>query len=184
MAAYEPDSVDIDAGGPNLWYLWVVLGAISMVLGIWLILSPNAAAYTLAILLAIGLFFNGIGELAWAGDRPRPWVGYALGAVFILAAIAVIVRPNVGLKALALVVGIALLIVGVFQFAAAIVDREAIAHWGLLAFLGAVTFIAGFLALVWPKVTIFVLALILGIRLTLFGLTQIVIGMNMRRLTP
>jgi uncharacterized membrane protein HdeD (DUF308 family) len=183
VAAYETDSVDIDVPGPNLWWLWVVLGVLSTILGIWLIFSPNAAAYTLAILLAIGLFFNGIGDLVWARDRPRPWVGYVLGALFILGGIVVLARPNVGLKALALVVGIVLIIVGVFQFAAAIVDRDALVHWGWLALLGALTFVAGFLALVWPRVTVFVLALILGIRLTLFGLTQIVIGVNMRKLS-
>ncbi len=183
MATYENDAVDIDSPMPNLWIVWVVLGVLSTILGVWLIFSPNAAAYTLAILLAIGLFFNGIGELVWARDRPRPWVGYLVGAAFIIGGVAVLVRPNVGLRALAIVAGIALLVVGLFQFAAAVVDRDAIRHWVFLAFLGALTFVAGFLALVWPGVTVFVLALILGIRLTIFGLTQVYVGMTLRKLS-
>jgi uncharacterized membrane protein HdeD (DUF308 family) len=182
MAVYESETVEAQVPG-WFWILWVILGAISAVLGVWLIFSPHAAAYTLAILLAIGLFFNGVGELAFARDRPRPWLGYLLGLLFLAASLAIVVNPDIGLKALALVVGIALLVVGLFQFAAAIVDRHEIVHWVLLAVLGAITFVAGFLALVWPKVTVLVLALILGIRLTLFGVTQIVIGVNLRRLT-
>lgn len=182
MASYETESAELEVPG-GLWILWIILGVISTILGVWLIFSPNAAAYTLAILLAVGLFFNGIGELAFARDRPRPWLGYAVGAVFVLGALTVVVNPNIGLKALAVLMGISLLVVGLFQFAAAVVDRDAIAHWVFLAFLGALTFVAGFLALVWPRVTIFVLALILGIRLTLFGLTQIIIGANLRKLT-
>ena len=181
MASYESES--LEAGVPKgFWIVWVVLGVISAILGVWLMFSPHAAAYTLAILLAIGLFFNGIGELAFARDRPHPWMGYGLGALFIAAALAVVLNPDIGLRALAVVVGIALLVVGLFQAAAAVVERDELRHWVLLVVLGAITFVAGFLALVWPKATIFVLALILGIRLTLFGLTQIVIGVNLRKL--
>jgi uncharacterized membrane protein HdeD (DUF308 family) len=182
MASYETESVEVQVPG-GLWIVWVVLGFISTVLGIWLIFNNDAARYTLAIVLAIGLFFSGIGEIAFARDRPRPWVGYAVGAVFVLAAIAVVINPDIGLSALALVVGISLLVVGIFQFAAAIMDRDSIRHWAFLAFLGAVTFVAGFLALVWPSATVAVLALIIGIRLTMYGLTQIVLGVNLRKLT-
>ncbi len=182
MASYGSES-ELEVGIPKwFWILWVVLGVISAILGIWLIFSPHAAAYTLAILLAIGLFFNGIGELAFARDRGKPWLGYVLGGLFVLAALAVIVNPDIGLKALAVVVGIVLLVVGLFQAAAAVVERDELRHWVLLLVMGAITFVAGFLALVWPKATVFVLALILGIRLTLFGVTQIVVGLDMRRL--
>lgn len=183
MSSIDPDVVDVDASGPNLWIIWLVLGVLSTAVGVWLIFSPEAAVFTLALLLAIGLFFNGLGEMAWAGDRRRPWVGYVLGALFVISGIVVVVWPDIGLRALAIVAGIALLTVGLFQAAAAVVERDELRHWGWLAALGAITFVAGFLALVWPKITVLVLALILGIRLTVFGIVQIVVALDLRKLT-
>jgi uncharacterized membrane protein HdeD (DUF308 family) len=181
----EPMDAQVDVVGvpKHAWIIWLVLGLLSAVIGTWLIFSPEVAIATLALLLAIALFFNGLSELVTAGDRFHPWVGYVLGAIFLIAGIVVLLRPGKSLWFLAVVVGIAVITTGVMQVAVAFMDRERIRHWVLLAILGVVGIVVGVLAIVWPQITIWVLALLIGIRLLIWGILQLVIAFQMRALT-
>lgn len=181
----EPMDVQVEVTGvpKHAWLIWLVMGLLSVGIGIWLIFSPEVAIATLAILLAIALFFNGLSELITAGDRSHPWIGYLLGAMFLIAGLVVLLRPGKSLWFLAVVVGIAVITTGVMQIAVAVVDREQIRHWILLAVLGVVGVVVGFLAIVWPEITVWVLALLIGIRLLIWGVIQLAIAFRMRSLT-
>lgn len=175
---------DIEVQGvpKHAWILWLVLGAFSSIIGIWLILSPEAAIGTLALLLAIALFMSGVSELVTAGDRFKPWFGYLLAAVFLIAGFVVLLRPGKSLWFLAIVVGISVVATGVGQIMLALVDRESIRHWGLLLAIGVISVAVGIMAMVWPDITIYVLALLIGIRLLIFGILQIAIAFQVRSL--
>ncbi|CAN5634238.1 DUF308 domain-containing protein [soil metagenome] len=180
--SYERSEVEVPNVPPHAWILWLVVGVLSAVVGVWLIFSPHAAIGTLALLLAIALFMNGIAELVSAGDRFKPWFGYLLAAVFLIAGFVVLLRPGKSLWFLAVVVGISIIITGLGQVLLALVDREAIKHWILLALLGVIGIVVGVLAIVWPDITVYVLALLIGIRLLVFGLVQIAIAFQVRAL--
>ena len=175
---------DIEVQGvpKHAWILWLVLGAFSSIIGIWLILSPEAAIGTLALLLAIALFMSGVSELVTAGDRFKPWFGYLLAAVFLIAGFVVLLRPGKSLWFLAIVVGISVVATGLGQIMLALVDRESIRHWGLLLAIGVISVAVGIMAMVWPDITIYVLALLIGIRLLIFGILQIAISFQVRSL--
>ena len=175
---------DIEVQGvpKHAWILWLVLGAFSSIIGIWLILSPEAAIGTLALLLAIALFMSGVSELVTAGDRFKPWFGYLLAAVFLIAGFVVLLRPGKSLWFLAIVVGISIVATGLGQIMLALVDRESIRHWGLLLAIGVISVAVGIMAMVWPDITIYVLALLIGIRLLIFGILQIAIAFQVRSL--
>ncbi|MHB1138659.1 MAG: HdeD family acid-resistance protein [Microthrixaceae bacterium] len=175
--------VEVTGVPKHAWLLWLVLGVLSAIVGIWLILSPKAAIGTLALLLAIALFMNGIAELVTAGDRFKPWFGYLLAAIFLIAGFVVLLRPGKSLWFLAIVVGISIIVTGLGQVMLAFMDREAIRHWIWLALLGAVGIVVGVLAIVWPDITIWALALLIGIRLVIFGIVQIAIAFQVRSLT-
>jgi uncharacterized membrane protein HdeD (DUF308 family) len=179
--AYQ--DVEVQGVPKSAWILWLVLGVLSTIIGIWLILSPEVAIGTLALLLAIALFMNGISELVTAGDRFKPWFGYLLAAVFLVAGFIVLLRPGKSLWFLAIVVGISIIVTGLGQIMLALVDREAIRHWGLLLVIGIVGVIVGILAIVWPDITIWALALLIGIRLVIFGVMQMAIAFQLRTLT-
>jgi uncharacterized membrane protein HdeD (DUF308 family) len=181
----EPMDVQVDVVGvpKHAWLIWLVLGLLSVGVGIWLILSPEVAIATLALLLSIALFLNGLSELVTAGDRSHPWVGYVLGGLFLVAGVVVLLRPGKSLWFLAVVVGIAVITTGVMQVAVAIMDRERIRHWVLLAVLGVVGIVVGILAIAWPDITVWVLALLIGIRLLIFGVVQLAIAFGLRSLS-
>ena len=181
----EPMDVNVEVTGlpKHAWLIWLVMGVLSVGIGVWLVFSPDAAITTRALLLAIALFFNGLAELMTAGDRLHPWVGYLLGAIFLFAGLVVLLRPGKSLWFLAIVVGISVIVTGIMQIAVAVMERDEIRHWVLLAVLGAVGVVVGVLAIAWPGITIWVLALLIGIRLLIFGIVQLAISFRVRSLT-
>ncbi len=182
MESMQPN-VEVRGISPNMWILWLVLGVVSIGVGIWLLLSPRAAVATLAVLLALALFLNGLGELVAAVDRRRPWVGYLLGGLFLLAGIVVLLRPGKSLWFLAVFVGISIIVTGLVQVGLAIADRDVMRYWGFLAAVGAIGVVVGILAIVWPDITVFVLAFLIGIRLIFFGVVQLAVASQLRALT-
>jgi uncharacterized membrane protein HdeD (DUF308 family) len=181
----EPMDVQVEVVGvpKHAWLLWLVMGILSVGIGIWLLLSPKAAIGTLAVLLAIALFLNGLSELVTAAERARPWIGYLLGGLFLVAGVVVLLRPGKSLWFLALVVGISVITTGIVQIAVAVAERERIRHWVLLAVLGAAGVVVGVLAIAWPGITVWVLALLVGIRLLIWGVIQLTIAFQLRSLT-
>ena len=161
----------------------MVLGVLSAALGIWLMLSWEASLATIAILLAVGLFFNGLGELAWAADRPKPWTGYLLGVLFIVGGIIVILQPGTGLRALTLVIGIALIAIGVLQAALAVLERDEMRHFGWAVAFAVLTVVIGIVAIIWPEATVRVIGFLFGIRLLLIGLGTMSVANDIRKLT-
>lgn len=166
-----------------LWSVWLVLGILTTAVGVWLVVSWEPRVALLLILLSVSLLFNGIAELAQAGARAKPIWGYLEGALFLLGGVLVLVYPRGSLWALAVALGAVLIVTGVFQAAASYAERGILVHWKLLTTLGVLTALAGVVAIAWPGITVLVLALVLGIRITLFGLLQIAAAFTLRDLT-
>jgi uncharacterized membrane protein HdeD (DUF308 family) len=149
---------------------------------VWLILSRQMALTTVAVLLAIGLFLNGLSELVFAPDRSKPVIGYVLGALLLAGGVVVLLQPGTGLRVLATVIGVILVAVGVFQAASALYEREEVAHWAWLLVFGLVTVAVGIAAIVWPDVTIRVISILFGIRLIVVGGGAMSLGWALRSL--
>ena len=144
--SYASDPVNVEVKGPNPWLPLVILGVLTGVLGIWMMVSAIAGTKlslgVITLMLALGLFLSGLSELAWASDRESPMVGYVLGALSIIAAIVVLIHPGVGLTALAVFIGIVLILVGAAQTVVAFMGREELTHWAALAVFGVVTMLS------------------------------------------
>lgn len=162
--------------GHNPWAALVVIGLLTIGLGVWLILSRQMSLTTVAVLLAIGLFLNGINELAFARDRTKPAIGYTVAALFLAGGVIVILQPGTGLRVLATVIGVILIVVGVFQGASAAIEREQMHHWGWMLAFGIFTTLVGIAAIAWPEATIRVIAILFGIRLIVVGGGAIALG--------
>jgi uncharacterized membrane protein HdeD (DUF308 family) len=162
-------NVNVKLLGPNPWAALLIIGVLTLGLGVWLILSRQMALTTVAVLLAIGLFLNGLSELVFAPDRSKPVIGYVLGALLLAGGVVVLLQPGTGLRVLAPVIGVILVAVGVFQAASALYEREEVAHWAWLLVFGLVTVAVGIAAIVWPDVTIRVISILFGIRLIIVG---------------
>lgn len=176
------DTVSPSAPGfrpvPVAWWVRLLIGAVLVVLGVALILSPGAAAVTLAWLVGFGLILHGIEDLVLPGT-PR-WLGIVTGIISIGAGIVSLVWPGVTLWALAVVTGIAFLLVGITQVAVALTARHDPA-WGWALASGVLSVVVGIMALAWPGATALVLALLLGIRTLIVGAVQVILALDSRR---
>ena len=101
------------------------------------------------------------------------WVYLAAGILSVLfgAVVLSLVLDWVGLFTVALFVGIFLIAWGLFHVLGALLDRPAHWMWHLIG--GAFSVAAGVLAIAWPDVTLFILAVIIGWSLIVWGILDL-----------
>jgi len=161
------------------WWLFLVLGIASVVLGMVLLFDLVVAVETLALFVAFGLIFTGFEELLGSG-RYRRALSMTAGLFLIVAGIVAMAWPGITLWALAVVTAIGLIFSGAVRVTAALIDRPE--GWGWLLAGGVASLVIGVMAIVWPGVTVLALALLLGIRMIVFGAAEIASAMQLRSL--
>jgi uncharacterized membrane protein HdeD (DUF308 family) len=152
------------------WWAFLLLGVVAVALGLLLVLDLFTAVRTVALLVAFGLMVTGLGELISAG-RYRSTLGIVAGVVLFLAGVLAALWPGITLWVLAVVTGVALIISGAVRIVGALALR--VEGWGWLFVGGLLSEVVGFLAIAWPDVTALALGLLLGIRMALFGISEI-----------
>jgi uncharacterized membrane protein HdeD (DUF308 family) len=146
-----------------------LLGVAAVVVGVILLFDPVAAARTLALLLGLSLVLGGLLELAAGWNAGRRAAAVVLGGILILGGVLAVVWPGISLATLVLITALSLILHGIGRVGIAIVARAEIPGWGWLAAAGAVNVLVGVLALLWPEVTVRILAFLLGLQIVLFG---------------
>jgi uncharacterized membrane protein HdeD (DUF308 family) len=152
-----------------------LLGLAAVAVGVVLLFNPVAAARTLALLLGLAFVIGGLLEIAVGWDAEhRRWASFALGAVLVIGGVLAAVWPGVTLFGLALITGLSLILHGAGRIGMAVVAREETQSWGWLVLAGALNVIVGVIAIAWPQATVFVLSLVLGAQIAVFGLLLLV----------
>jgi uncharacterized membrane protein HdeD (DUF308 family) len=164
------------------WWLVVVFGVSIAAVGVVLVLSPFGTVKALAAVVAVGFALAAADELAQAERHEVRWPSYALATIWILTAVAALVWPDVTLWALAVVVGIGMIVGGVAEALFAFRYRRELPRWGLWWLDGLLSIVVGVLALVWPEATVVVLAVLFGIRLLVRGCATVSFGLGLRDL--
>src|SRR4051812_17048081 len=100
--------------------LVAVLGVITAIVGVMLVRHPIAGVVAIALLLGLWLLTVGIARLIQSFDRAehRLW-NVVLALVEIVAGIVVVASPDIGVKTLALLVGIGFILRGLAMCVAA-----------------------------------------------------------------
>jgi uncharacterized membrane protein HdeD (DUF308 family) len=152
----------------RLWWVLLLLGLVSIAVGILALAYPGPTLTAIAIIFGIYLLLAALLQLALAfgaGQRSR-------GALLLSAAVAgiagmiVIRHPGGSVQVLALAFGIYLVVVGVMRLYAAVYASDGRAWlilWGL------VDFAAGILIVAWPKFGVATLVVVLSIVLLTRG---------------
>ena len=160
------------------WWLVLLVGMLSLIAGIVIIFKPGDSLSTLAVIAGIFLLLDGILELAASlmhGTQSRGMVAL-LGAVTAIAGVLLIRHPFGGVVAIALLIGIWLITVGVVRFVAAFEFEES-RGWNIGV--GLIELIAGVAIIVDPSIGFTTLAVLVGIAFILNGLGMTALGWSM-----
>ena len=163
------------------WGLVVVLGVLSVILGLLAIAYPGATIVTVSIFFAAWLFVSGIFYLISSftrdGDTGSRVLSAILGVLSIIVGWALLRTPFQSVEVFIFVIGIFFLIQGVMTFIGAFA-RKAGRNWGIAS--GLLGIIAGIIVLTYPISSAVTLALIAGIWLVILGIMQVVAGIQLR----
>ncbi len=162
-------------------WMRIVLSVASIVLGAVVVIRPTTALDVLALLLGGGMVLTGILEASGRVDEgERRWRGW-LAIGWIAVGIFVLVWPGLTVRAVAVIAGILLLVNGLAGVGSALAknrgwdDRIADAAFGVTGL------IFGALALVWPDITLLVVAVVFGATLIMRGVIDLVSALRRRR---
>ena len=121
-------SLHVSAGGRELLFF---RGAAALILAVLCFRSLQNSILLLAIWIGIGFIFRGVATAVSAiSDPTLPGRGWAIviGVISLIAGVVMLGSPFASLATLALVVGIWLVVLGVFEIASAIGLRKAVAN--------------------------------------------------------
>jgi uncharacterized membrane protein HdeD (DUF308 family) len=175
--AHETEADQLTRG----WWLLVAVGLLSVVAGVIILFQPGDSLATLAVIAGIFLLADGILELITSLVRRTPDRALVAltGVLSAIAGVLLIRHPIGGVVAVALLIGIWLIAVGVIRLATAF-DEYANRGWQVFA--GAAEILAGIVIIADPNIGFATLALLVGLGFILNGFGMAGLGWSMREL--
>ncbi|HLZ38671.1 MAG TPA: DUF308 domain-containing protein [Mycobacteriales bacterium] len=167
--------------------MWtIVFGALMIVAG--LVVLGHVLIATLVSVVFLGWFaviggLAGIISALFNIRRPGFWPALLGGALALAVGIAFLRRPGVGVAALTLLLGAALLVGGIARIVGGFGEGGESRAWVIAN--GVITLLLGLLILfAWPGSSLWVLGTFLGVELIVEGVTYIVMASSLRRALP
>lgn len=162
----------------RLWWLPILLGALSIVAGAIVLAKPDNSLATLAVIVGIFVLFDGLLELFGSLSRFTENRGLValLGVLNLIVGILLIRHPIAGVTVIALFIGIWLVVMGTVRVIMAF-EVEERRGWSLVV--AAVEVIAGVVIVASPGIGFATLALLVGFAFIVNGVSMILMGMVM-----
>ncbi len=159
----------------------MLLGALTLILGIIVTAHPTGSLNVLAVLLGILLILSGLFHLIRVFDPREPhriWLGIA-GLLFIVIGVVLIRHLHLTRSLIGLIIGITWIVQGLAALIGGIGggSREGRAWWIVF---GVVSLIAGIVVAATPADSLTVLAVLLGIWFIIMGVFEIIGGFILR----
>jgi uncharacterized membrane protein HdeD (DUF308 family) len=166
------------------WQATVIVGTVTLFLGIIVSFHPAGSLNVVAILLGLLMIVSGIFDLVrlfGPGEVHRVWLGIT-GLLFIVIGVVLLRHLNLTLALIGLYVGITWIVQGVTALIEGIggyPDGAGEGRGWWIAF-GVLSLIAGIVVTATPTTSITVLALLIGIWFIVIGIFEIIGGFMLR----
>lgn len=164
----------------------LVLGAITLILGIILVFRPTHSLIAIAVLLGVVMMVSGVYHIARAiggHEHQRVWRGLA-GVLFFMVGLALIRHISLSIALIGLFVGIAWIIQGVSALVESFSgsrERSERRETGWTVFFGIISLIAGIVVVSAPIASITTLTIFMGIWFIIMGIMEIIGSLIARR---
>jgi uncharacterized membrane protein HdeD (DUF308 family) len=170
----QADAIDVT----RVWWVFLVVGLLSLAAGVILIVRPSNSLKTLAVVAGIFLLFDGIIELISSFVRDsNKGLAAVVGVLGIIVGLILIRHPMHGVAAVGIVIGIWLVAAGCVRLVRAfVVGRRPV----LGALIAVLEIVAGIIIVADPHIGYTALAIIVGIWLILNGFGTIAYAVLLR----
>jgi uncharacterized membrane protein HdeD (DUF308 family) len=164
------------------WWVLLLNGALLIVAG-FLIFSIDWTIRDLATFIGALFIVQGVAEALTTGIGARVrQVNVITGLLSIAVGVLIIVWPEPGLLAVAIVLGAWLIVSGTLAITGAFAARQVLPDWWLLLILGLLEIPLGVLALANPGATLAALITVAGIWAVVIGVMRVVLAFEVKRL--
>ena len=160
--------------------LLITVGVLTLIAGLLVVFWPGATAIVLAVIFGVQLIILGIYRLilaiAASEENTGARVFFAIiGILSIVVGILCLRDPLLTIAALGLLIGLVWTITGIVEIVHAFTGEKGSGRGWLFAG-GLLSVIAGVIVLVYPAISVVVLAWVIGIFLVIYGVIMIVQG--------
>ncbi len=167
------------------WQL-LVLGVVSVLLGIAVLAWPDATARVLAVLLGIWLMVAGLARILATFFSHRSTghqvLSAIIGVLFLIGGVACLRDLAKGALVLAFIVALTWMMTGLAEFVLALATSGGPRAW--LIVLALVSIVIGFVFMLWPAVSLATLVVLLGVSCLVIGTGEVIIAFQLRRAWP
>lgn len=164
----------------------VVLGVLTIVMGVFAMMSPLLSGLGVSIMIGIPLVIGGVARTISAfraGSFGQGALAFIGGILTFVAGIVLVFRPGVGLATMTLMLGVYLLVDGVSGSLLAFHVRPE-KGWGWMLISGAMGVLLGIMLLKeWPVSGLWAIGTLVGINLLFSGFSIVTIGLAARGVT-
>ncbi len=166
------------------WGWFLAFGIISIAAGLIAIFWPGSALLAIAIIFGAYLVVSGIFRFvgAFAVPGESGWVRALMALLAVLSFIVglyLLRHPVYTILIVALVLGLFWMVSGVIQLFAAIGHADMPSRgWRIAS--GVLSIVAGAIVFFWPSISLLVLAIVLGVWLVIYGVTEVAASLALR----
>ena len=181
------DPADLVARVGRHWGWLLAFGIITVGIGIAALVWPGRTLVVVAVLFGIQLIVMGIFRFAAAIASDdlsggRRVLLALLGVLSLIIGLYAVRHIFITLLALALLLGIFWIVSGAVELFMALSHRE-LPHRAWNAVMGIISVLAGIVLLIYPGISLLVLAVVVSVWLLIFGAMQITLAFRIRSLT-
>jgi uncharacterized membrane protein HdeD (DUF308 family) len=164
----------------SAWWLFLVFGLISIAAGVIVLAKPGNSLTTLAVIAGVFVLIDGVFDLAVSMRRRSENRGLAaiMGVLGVVVGVLLIRHPIGGVLAIALLIGIWLIAVGVVRLVGSFEGEQRV--WGIIVAL--IEIAAGIVIVSSPPIAFATLALLAGISFIANGVANFALGWMMHSL--
>jgi len=181
--ASEPEVVIVQGGLPSkvVWQMELVVGLITLVLGVVVALRPSQSLSVIAVFFGILLIIGGVFHFIRALDQfeeHRAWIAIA-GLLELVIGVVMIRHLNLTKSAIGLLIGIVWIVQGVVALLSGIMGGMKGTRGWAIGF-GLVSLAAGIVVVAVPEKSVTALATLIGIWFIVMGLLELAAGFVLR----
>lgn len=167
------------------WWIFLVSGVISALIGIALLVWPDKTLSVVAWLIGLWIFIQGIIRFLvslFGGDTDNRWPMLIVGVLGIVLGIVVMRNPTETIGLIAIVVGVFWIIAGLMDVWRGLTNDFPERWWVALGGIIAAGF--GAALIFWTEVTITILAVLAGIYLIIAGVIEVISAFQIKSAEP